>query len=445
MIKKKLILSLSLLLLAGSIAGCGKEKEAETTEATTAIATEAETETETEATTEEQNEAEKLGYDKTFLHETDFGGKYAIPEKFVKTNEESVETGLWYEFTDKDTGIVLETWEDPRRTRRTDYFAATRDSIKQYDYNTIKDEEDKIVYTGYDKDLNYFIEIDTLYDNVYHYITLTCPEDKKDLCTQIADIVDSKTEYISVPEVSGRLPLLLYGGWYSISDEEIASFTDEEVKEAINEMYAYKGLAFEEQDLLEYYKGYGWYNPTVAPKDFSESKFSDTEKENLKKLKARVDYTPSGVPSGTTEEYTPAVAGERFEMVRGGSYFVPEGFDNITQETYAVRYVQEWQNYSLDMYITVTNCMQHDIPITLDEEYASASSQSDNRELSLDKKEADGYILSGTYLDTQRIFYQKVKNVEDRYVSFYIEYPASNADTCNKILEDFVANFDYYN
>ena len=166
---------------------------------------------------------------------------------------------------------------------------------------------------------------------------------------------------------------------------------------------------------------------------------------NTEFVRTSSDYTPIDTSSSTTEEYTPAVAGERFEMVRGGSYFVPEGFDNITQETYAVRYVQEWQNYSLDMYITVTNCMQHDIPITLDEEYASASSQSDNRELSLDKKEADGYILSGTYLDTQRIFYQKVKNVEDRYVSFYIEYPASNADTCNKILEDFVANFDYYN
>ncbi len=157
------------------------------------------------------------------------------------------------------------------------------------------------------------------------------------------------------------------------------------------------------------------------------------------------DEMVTSTPGDMTESYTPAVAGERFEMVRGGSYYVPEGFDNITKETYAVRYVQEWQNYSLDMHIMVTNCMQHDIPLTLDEDYQYFSdAYRSSAELSLDIKEEDGYILSGTTNSDQRIFYKKVKYIDDKYISIDIGYPASNADSCNKIVEDFVADFDYY-
>ena len=302
MIRKKLILSLSLLLIAGSLSGCGKEEEKDTTEvttvATTEETTEATTEVTTEATTEAQNEAEKLGYDKTFVHKTDFGGNYSIPEKFEKTNEESNEGGLWYEFTDKETGIVLETFEDEKRTRKTDEFAYTRSNIEQYSYNVISDEENKIRYTGYDKDLKYFVEIDTLYENVYHYITLTCDESNMELCNEIADIIDEGTTFDIIEGASERLPLLLYGGWYGIKDDELNSFTDEEVVEAINEMYAYKGFIFEDQNLVDYFKGYSWYNPSVNPADFRDSVFSDSEKETLRKLRSKNDYTPSGIPTG---------------------------------------------------------------------------------------------------------------------------------------------------
>ena len=137
----------------------------------------------------------------------------------------------------------------------------------------------------------------------------------------------------------------------------------------------------------------------------------------------------------------------KFEMVGGGYYFVPEGFDDITKETYALRYVQEWQNYDLDMYIMVTNTMQINIPIGVEEEYnQTVNSYGDSVTLSLDKWEGDGYILSGTDSDGQ-IFYHKVKTINsgdgDKYISIYITYPSANSDTCNKILEDFVFSFVY--
>lgn len=415
------------------------DHSAETTEATTITTTEATTET----TTEEQNEAERLGYTNTFIHKTEYGGNYAIPDKFKQTNEENVETGLWYEFTDSNTGIILETWENPRRTRKTDYLENIRDNITSSDYIKELDEENKIRYSGQTEDSKSFVEIVTLQGNVYHSITIKYDDDKKELCSQIADIVDSNTEYVEKPDLLGRLPLLLYGGTFPLSDDEIKDLSDDEVIEAINEIYAYKGFIFEDQELLDYFGEYGWYNPSIASKDFSDDIFNDTEKENLKKLRERKDYTPSGIVSN---DEVPAVSGERFEMVRGGSYYVPDGFDNITKETYAVRYVQEWQNYSLDMYITVTNCMQIDIPMSLEDEYDSyLSSYNSSSELSLNTKDEDGYIISGTRNSDQRIFYHKVKHVEDRYVSFYIEYPASNANSCNQIVESFVSDFDYYN
>lgn len=420
-----------------------KISSVDTSEDTTEVTTITTTEAATEITTEEQSEAKRLGYTNTFIHKTDYGGCYAIPEMFKQTNEESVETGLWYEFTDNKTGIILETWESPRRTRKTDYLENVRDNIASSDYTIELDEKDKIRYSGKTDDGKSFVEIITLQGNIYHSITIKYDNDKTELCAQIADIVDSNTEYIETPEMSARLPLLLYGGTYPISEDEIAAFSDDEVVEAINEIYAYKGYIFEEQDLLDYFGEYGWYNPSIASKDFSDDIFNDTEKENLKKLRERKDYTPSGIVSN---DEVPAVSGERFEMVRGGSYYVPDGFDNITKETYAVRYVQEWQNYSLDMYITVTNCMQIDIPMSLEDEYDSyLSSYNSSSELSLNTKDEDGYIISGTRNYDQRIFYHKVKHVEDRYVSFYIEYPASNADSCNQIVESFVSDFDYYN
>ncbi len=321
MIRKRFSISLILLLLAGSISGCGEKEERitepttaaiieedttesslgdvteEITESTIEITTEATTEATTEVTTEE-NEAKKLGYDKTFIHNTGFGGNYAIPEKFEKTNEENVQSGLWYEFTDQETGIVLETWEDRKYTRKSDYLANTRERIEENGFSLLLDEGKKIIYTGINKDSKYFVEIDTLYENVYHYIIFTSEEAKKELCDEIAEIVDEKTTYDKIEGVSGRLPLLLFGGTYKVNEEEISSFTDEEVIEAINEMYAYKGLIFEEQDLNDYFNDYSWYNPSVMPADFRNSVFSNSEKENLKMLRLRVDYTPAGIPTG---------------------------------------------------------------------------------------------------------------------------------------------------
>ncbi len=266
----------------------------------TEVTTEKATEKTTEATTEEINELDKYGYDKIFIHQTDFGGNYAIPTSFEKSNEESVQTGLWYEFTDSNTNITIETWEYSRNTRFTDFFASTRELIDTSGYSVELDSDEKIKYSGTNDEGRCFIEIDTLFENVYHYITITFDEDKNVLCKELAEMIDKETKYDKIQELSGRLPLLLYGGSFPLSDEQLDAFSDDEIIEAINEIYANQGLIFEDQELLEYYKGYGWYSPTIPAADFDNSVFKNDNvlRENLDKLRARVNYTPAGVPTG---------------------------------------------------------------------------------------------------------------------------------------------------
>ncbi len=169
-----------------------------------------------------------------------------------------------------------------------------------------------------------------------------------------------------------------------------------------------------------------------------------TETTTEATTEATAEATTEATSEATTEATTEAAttASTKFEMVRGGYYFVPDGFDNITKETYALRYVQEWQNYDLDMHMEITDAMQLDIPMTIDEEYEMYVNSYGEENLSLNKKEADGYILSGVDANGY-VYYQKAKAFGDRYVCINITYPQANSDTCNKILEDFVFGFVY--
>lgn len=187
---------------------------------------------------------------------------------------------------------------------------------------------------------------------------------------------------------------------------------------------------------------------TESTTEISTEEFTDAtteapaEASTVTSTEALTEEISQEDTEASTDEVTGE--GEKFEMVRGGYYYIPAGFDNITKDRYAVHYVQEWQNNSLDMYITVTDCMQIDIPVTIDEDYKNNKGNYESiAELSYDTKSEDRYIISGTKNDDQRIFYHSVRYVDDRYVSYYIEYPASNSETCNKLVEDFVANFNY--
>ena len=69
-----------------------------------------------------------------------------------------------------------------------------------------------------------------------------------------------------------------------ITSEEIARLSDEELRYAINEIYARHGYIFNDDGLREYYEKYDWYEKRVAPSDFTMELFNDIETKNVEAL-----------------------------------------------------------------------------------------------------------------------------------------------------------------
>lgn len=74
-----------------------------------------------------------------------------------------------------------------------------------------------------------------------------------------------------------------------ISDDALRNATDEQLRIGKNEIYANHGRMFTSEDLQQYFNSCSWYVPSVAPEDFNENVFNQTEKENIKRIQAEID------------------------------------------------------------------------------------------------------------------------------------------------------------
>ena len=70
----------------------------------------------------------------------------------------------------------------------------------------------------------------------------------------------------------------------------VEKLSDEELRYAINELYARNGYIFNDDGLRTYYEKYDWYVPTVRSDDFSIDLFNDIEKENIKVMQEERDH-----------------------------------------------------------------------------------------------------------------------------------------------------------
>ena len=94
--------------------------------------------------------------------------------------------------------------------------------------------------------------------------------------TQDADDQQDETEnseYI-LPESDTRY----------VEQDEIDQLTKNEVRLAINEIYARHGRIFENSELREYFESIDWYDGTIEPEDFDEDVLNQYEKANVKLL-----------------------------------------------------------------------------------------------------------------------------------------------------------------
>ncbi len=80
----------------------------------------------------------------------------------------------------------------------------------------------------------------------------------------------------------------------NLTAEEISGLSADQLRLAINEIYARHGRKFTSEDLQQYFNSKSWYSGTVEPDQFSESVLNQFEKDNLALLTARRDELNGG-------------------------------------------------------------------------------------------------------------------------------------------------------
>ena len=66
-----------------------------------------------------------------------------------------------------------------------------------------------------------------------------------------------------------------------IDEERIMGLSDEDLRYAINEIYARHGYIFKDKELLAHYRGFSWYEESIKPSDFSMDLFNSVERKNM--------------------------------------------------------------------------------------------------------------------------------------------------------------------
>lgn len=74
-----------------------------------------------------------------------------------------------------------------------------------------------------------------------------------------------------------------------LTEGDIAGLSSSELRIAKNEIYARHGRMFTAEDLNLYFNSKSWYRGTVAPENFSESVFSQVEKDNILFIQKHID------------------------------------------------------------------------------------------------------------------------------------------------------------
>lgn len=74
-----------------------------------------------------------------------------------------------------------------------------------------------------------------------------------------------------------------------LSEEDAKMLSDEELRYAINEIYARNGYVFKDEGLRKYYEKYDWYVKAVDAGNFSMDSFNPVEKANLEVLQKERD------------------------------------------------------------------------------------------------------------------------------------------------------------
>jgi len=104
----------------------------------------------------------------------------------------------------------------------------------------------------------------------------TTPAETKPAATTVDAAIEYYVSEYILPESNTRV----------ITDAEVSALTSEQLRIAVNEIYARHGRKFNNSELQAWFNDKSWYNGNIAPENFSESVLSQVEKDNIAKLSA---------------------------------------------------------------------------------------------------------------------------------------------------------------
>ena len=126
----------------------------------------------------------------------------------------------------------------------------------------------------------------------------------------------------SVSAVDESEYMIPYSNTQYLTEKDVAELSNDEIRIAINEIYARHGRKYEAEDLNAYFSSKSWYDPKYSAEEFSEiedSVLNDYEKKNIEILAA--------VRDGNA-----AAEGAFEENWMYGSYYLDLGEGGITAE-----------------------------------------------------------------------------------------------------------------
>ncbi len=69
-------------------------------------------------------------------------------------------------------------------------------------------------------------------------------------------------------------------------EDEVEELSDEDLRLAINELYARHGYIFKDEALRAYYEQFAWYEELINPDEFTMDMFNETERKNVELLQS---------------------------------------------------------------------------------------------------------------------------------------------------------------
>lgn len=105
------------------------------------------------------------------------------------------------------------------------------------------------------------------------------------------DNIDEDTESVKENDNNNREEGIVFpdSSEKVISTEDIKKLSDEEIRYAINEIYARHGYSFNDKELKAFYEKYNWYHASIKPDEFSVDLFNSVEKKNIEALQQERD------------------------------------------------------------------------------------------------------------------------------------------------------------